>query len=63
MHANYEANQQPINTIICKREQELKKKRVSKTEKNADSMLQDRTYNRTPSKKRERSNEHVDILG
>jgi len=63
IHANYEANQQPINMLICKREKELKRKRVSKTEKSANGVLQGRTYNRTLSSKKERTpNEHVDIL-
>ncbi len=60
--ANYEANQQPINTLICKRVQELKKKRVSETEKNAGGALQERTHDRAFSKKGRRSNKHVDIL-
>lgn len=63
IHAIYEANQQPINTLICKREEELKKKRVSKAEKSANAVLQGKRYSRTPSsKKKGTPNEYVDIL-
>ena len=63
IHANYEANQQPINMLIAKEEKELKRKRVNKAEKTANGVIQGRIYNRTlSSKKKKLPDEHVDIL-